>query len=944
MRRCWNCFKTLQEGLEVCPYCGDPMSEGTDEPRYLKPGTVLMQRYTIGKVVGAGGFGITYAAWDEVLQQKVAIKEYMPGEFSTRAPGQTEVSVYGGEKEEQYETGMAKFFNESRRLAAFENTPGIVKIYNSFEENRTAYIVMEFLEGETLSERLKREGKLSEADALNIMLPILQALDEVHHQGILHRDIAPNNIFLTSDGEVKLLDFGAARSVTGTHSKSLSVLYKAGYTPEEQYRSRSDQGPWTDVYACAATLYKMLTGATPPEALERRRKDELKEPSKAGAKVSRATDIAVMNALNVDPINRTQSARAFLLELADANVKSRFVRAQEHKEGRIPLPVKIACAAAGVCTAAFLVLLSLGIIGFDIPGFSTFMLPEGKTRVPNITNKTVEKAEKLLKSRSITLDVVQLNGDREYKPTDIVLYQTEASGSIVDKDITIHAGVRTVDGAGGGGLGTELSNISQEDVKIVPVLDTDKKIKGFAIIADKIQTVIQNSYNVSQLCTVDGTELKELELKKRIYRMGDTQNYWQYLTMLPREEQEELEGWQWVTFTQGGESIHYSFELSYDANAKLNSLYPDKNFSNSEKGAWVLKNWSSTRVEVPDLTGMTLKEAEKYLISYGLSMDAGSILITEEDTILQQSPAAGSVVEMGSEVSVSNDSQDEFYSNMLGNIRADQVRVQEKKDWRSKLEGYIVTVSGLSPLLNDAEKVGKLFVKSSLVGNLTLSASQNGNVLGKLPVSRNDLLEGTQSAEFSYMSRTYRYTYDLKYVDGKWDVENWSLEGTKSKDMDLQALKARNKLEGVAKSAATIQLTETIEPFVTIQPTETIKPSVTIQPTETQSPSVTDPTTPHPTAKETPVWMTMTPLPTKILTPTPAETPIPTTKFIPVTPTPLPILDTDPHKWEFDYPLICNKCGNNDGTTHIEVYYLGETKIAWNCSLCGNLNRESFSW
>ena len=194
------------------------------------------------------------------------------------------------------------------------------------------------------------------------------------------------------------------------------------------------------------------------------------------------------------------------------------------------------------------------------------------------------------------------------------------------------------------------------------------------------------------------------------------------------------------------------------------------------------------------------------------------------------------------------------------------------------------------------------------------------------------------------MSRTYRYTYDLKYVDGKWDVENWSLEGTKSKDMDLQALKARNKLEGVAKSAATIQLTETIEPFVTIQPTETIKPSVTIQPTETQSPSVTDPTTPHPTAKETPVWMTMTPLPTKILTPTPAETPIPTTKFIPVTPTPLPILDTDPHKWEFDYPLICNKCGNNDGTTHIEVYYLGETKIAWNCSLCGNLNRESFSW
>ena len=818
MRRCWNCFKTLQEGLEVCPYCGDPMSEGTDEPRHLKPGTVLMQRYTIGKVVGAGGFGITYAAWDEVLQQKVAIKEYMPGEFSTRAPGQTEVSVYGGEKEEQYETGMAKFFNESRRLAAFENTPGIVKIYNSFEENRTAYIVMEFLEGETLSERLKREGKLSEADALNIMLPILQALDEVHHQGILHRDIAPNNIFLTSDGEVKLLDFGAARSVTGTHSKSLSVLYKAGYTPEEQYRSRSDQGPWTDVYACAATLYKMLTGATPPEALERRRKDELKEPSKAGAKVSRATDIAVMNALNVDPINRTQSARAFLLELADANVKSRFVRAQEHKEGRIPLPVKIACAAAGVCTAAFLVLLSLGIIGFDIPGFSTFMLPEGKTRVPNITNKTVEKAEKLLKSRNITLDVVQLNGDREYKPTDIVLYQTEASGSIVDKNITIHAGVRTVDGAGGGGLGTELSNISQEDVKIVPVLDTDKKIKGFEIIADKIQTVIQNSYNVSQLCTVDGTELEELELKKRIYRMGDTQNYWQYLTMLPREEQEELEGWQWVTFTQGGESIHYSFELSYDANAKLNSLYPDMNFANSEKGAWVLKNWSSTRVEVPDLTGMTLKEAEKYLISYGLSMEVENVSIMSDEKIRMQSPAKGNVVKMGSVVKILNGSQDEFYGQILDNIQADQVKITAWNDWKGELVGYRIEITGLAPILNDAENSPKLFVRSSNAfflrnasgGKYAKNINKYENTLGELPVDGDSAMEGEQSVDFLYMDQIYRYTYELEYKDHKWNLKNWKKE--------------ENKSFGISRTEET-EKTDVVSPTLTSQPTQTPGPT-----------------------------------------------------------------------------------------------------------------------
>ena len=157
--------------------------------------------------------------------------------------------------------------------------------------------------------------------------------------------------------------------------------------------------------------------------------------------------------------------------------------------------------------------------------------------------------------------------------------------------------------------------------------------------------------------------------------MGDTQNYWQYLTMLPREEQEELEGWQWVTFTQGGESIHYSFELSYDANVKLNTLYPDKNFSNSEKGAWVLKNWSSTRVEVPDLTGMTLKEAEKYLISYGLSMEVENVSIMSDEKIRMQSPAKGNVVKMGSVVKILNGSQDEFYGQILDNIQADQVKI-----------------------------------------------------------------------------------------------------------------------------------------------------------------------------------------------------------------------------------------------------------------------------
>ena len=258
MKSCYQCFHEYEAEYSVCPYCGHNADAMTTEPQYLQPGTVLLERYLIGMVVGAGGFGITYAAWDRILEQKVAIKEYLPGEFSTRMPGNTEVTVYGGEKTEQFREGRDKFLEESKRLARMQNVPGIVQIYNSFSENGTAYIVMEFLEGETLDARLKRKGKMSEQEALDIMLPVLQSLEIVHKEGILHRDIAPNNIFLTEGGEVKLLDFGAARCATGSYSKSLTVLYKEGYTPEEQYRSRGEQGPWTDVYACAATLYRLV--------------------------------------------------------------------------------------------------------------------------------------------------------------------------------------------------------------------------------------------------------------------------------------------------------------------------------------------------------------------------------------------------------------------------------------------------------------------------------------------------------------------------------------------------------------------------------------------------------------------------------------------------------------------------------------------------------------
>lgn len=271
-KRCLGCMEIFGDEFSICPHCGHEVDTPVENPVHIKPGTLLNDRYIIGKVLGSGGFGVTYIGWDGRLEQRVAIKEYLPSEFSTRMPGQSQVTVFNGEKNEQFYDGLKKFVEEAKHLAKFQNEEGIVKIFDSFIENDTAYIIMEYLEGETLKEFLKREKTIPEDRAVEMLIPVMKSLQVVHEAGLIHRDIAPDNIFLTNDGNVKLIDFGASRYATTSHSRSLTVIIKQGYSPEEQYRSRGDQGPHTDVYALAATMYKMITGKTPPDAMERRGK------------------------------------------------------------------------------------------------------------------------------------------------------------------------------------------------------------------------------------------------------------------------------------------------------------------------------------------------------------------------------------------------------------------------------------------------------------------------------------------------------------------------------------------------------------------------------------------------------------------------------------------------------------------------------------------------
>ena len=311
MALCYQCFR--EKGAEtVCPFCGyDPTGAADKYPLALRPGTILNGRYTVGRVLGQGGFGITYIAQEYRTGERVALKEYFPSEFAGRSQGLT-VQVHSSQQLENYEYGKARFLEEAKTLAAFIGNENIVRIYSYFEENGTAYFAMEYVDGLPLDQYMaRRGGRLSPAEANRLLLPLMAALETVHLKGIVHRDIAPDNIIIAKDGTAKLIDFGAARYSTGEKSKSLDVIIKHGFAPKEQYMRRGRQGPFTDIYALAASYYYAITGKVPPEAIERLDEDNLIPPRMLGIKLSSEAEDALFKALEVNAADRYQSMAEF---------------------------------------------------------------------------------------------------------------------------------------------------------------------------------------------------------------------------------------------------------------------------------------------------------------------------------------------------------------------------------------------------------------------------------------------------------------------------------------------------------------------------------------------------------------------------------------------------------------------------------------------------------
>lgn len=261
---CENCFEEVK--IPHCPHCGYDPSDSVCSPALLRPGSVLSEKYIVGGVIGMGGFGITYLAYDRDEDRKVAVKEYFPRDISHRDSLSTDVAV---DDASTYDTGAEKFYDEAKIVADLTENPNIVKIYDIFRANNTVYLIMELLHGKNIKEYLRDCGVLDAPSVLYIARCVLNALSTAHSADVLHRDISPDNIILCGNGDIKLIDFGSARRVVKERTQNFSTIIKYGFAPPEQYRKKTEQGAWSDIYSLGATMYYALTGDIPADPMSR---------------------------------------------------------------------------------------------------------------------------------------------------------------------------------------------------------------------------------------------------------------------------------------------------------------------------------------------------------------------------------------------------------------------------------------------------------------------------------------------------------------------------------------------------------------------------------------------------------------------------------------------------------------------------------------------------
>lgn len=428
--RCRKCMHEVPALEGLCPHCGKPLEYSTPEVYQLKPGTILNSRYELVSVLGFGGFGVVYKAWDSNLHRAVAIKEYFPTMYLSRDEGHTEVTVFDGKNKERFLTQKDAFLQEARSMAVFNEHPNIVHVFDYFEENGTAYFVMEFMDGRTVGDYLKEaksKGKVFTVDsAVHIVREVLNALKATHAKGIIHRDIKPQNIYVLNNGTIKLYDFGAARFSNADEELTRTVIITPGYAPAEQYQTRSKQGEYTDIYALGAVLYELLTGIRPDESINRKVKDEVIQPSHLNSKIPSSLESVILRAMAVPAEIRFQSASEFDRAIANGRTVRNVKKEIRQRMLRRNMFV--------------IVLLSVLLLGFGYTGwqildnyFTVYLAPVTLSVWVPAIDDDIESTRELYES--IFLDGFRsqyphVNFALEVKPQDT--YEAELKAALVD--------------------------------------------------------------------------------------------------------------------------------------------------------------------------------------------------------------------------------------------------------------------------------------------------------------------------------------------------------------------------------------------------------------------------------------------------------------------------------------------------------------------------------
>lgn len=477
MDRCIYCFKEISQ--DICPFCGKKQSSYKHSEYKLTPGTIIADRYIIGAVIGEGGFGITYLAYDKKLEARCAVKEYFPHELSVRNSAVANTISFadnGGE----YSAGLVRFRNEAEKLSKFYSIKSIVNVRDYIEENNTGYIIMNYVEGISLKEYLDtHNGKIEAGQFFSMIEPIIHALSNVQKEGIIHRDISPENIMVTEENRLVLIDFGSAREYED--NKSLSIILKHGYAPPEQYISTGKQGPWTDVYSVCATIYRAITGKAPDDSIDLMESgSKTQKPSKLGAKLSEKRETALMKGLELNYKERIQSCE---------ELYSKFYIEDDGKIGTSSNKA----FAAGAASVAVLAVACAAVF------FAVQQKNDGESiAVPAESVSLEAESTTITTTESITVTTTEAITETEVTVDENIL----ASGNTENGEwVLTRDGVLTVDVSGAVGLSSG----------------------GWTEYSDKITEVVLGD-DVTEIGTrsfKDYTNLKTVRFNDKLEKIGD---------------------------------------------------------------------------------------------------------------------------------------------------------------------------------------------------------------------------------------------------------------------------------------------------------------------------------------------------------------------------------------------------------------------------------------